>query len=341
MNINKAIVQGILKSANSDHVQIVERQAELNVDQRLIKLGNDVLEIYGKVSNNYGTFDSDVDTYQFPKFLQEYLSGQRQIFEFSISSTRLIAAKMGESMPSTGGYVLFLHYENQGRNWLMIVMLKLKPQTGIDQSSLDLTETLILDVQHLHEAARIDLDKWSAGDQPYLSFIKRRSSQDEVTKYFRRALGCTEYTDSRHNTIQTLKAVDAFCDEMDWSPERKQEARRATYNYCHDKSQNREAVNIQALSAHIYDQDPEAFIDFIREQDYAISETFSPHPASYSRFKRISGQMGSIKVSFDVDDVLNHVVNYQSVSNTLTITNVSAKLAQEIQKAKGDDSVTQ
>lgn len=62
---------------------------------------------------------------------------------------------MGEEAFATGGYPLFLHYDNQGQEWLLVAMLKLKPGTGVNDQTLELSDTLSFDIDHLHEAARI------------------------------------------------------------------------------------------------------------------------------------------------------------------------------------------
>ena len=335
MQISEAIVHGIDKEAQSNEVQIKYAEAVLSIDERLQNLGEGVLKVYGKSANNYGSFDSDRDTYRFPAFLEEYISGQSSFEEFTKRTSNLIADRMRESSASTGGYSLFLRYSSQGRDWLMIAMLKLKASTGIDFNTLTLTESSAFDMGHLHEAARIDLAKWQLDDQPYLSFVKRSGRQDEVTRYFRTALGCTEYTDSRKNTVQTIAAINDFCDANEFEPERRQQVRQAAYNYCEEKTRNNEPVNIVALSAILFDQEPMAFADFVRERNYPINETFSPHTATYKRLYRISGRSGNVSVSFDVEDLLNNRVDYDEENNALILRDIPRKLREEILKAKG------
>jgi nucleoid-associated protein len=79
-------------------------------------------------------------------------------------------------------YALFLRYTNVAADWLLLVMLKLKAGTGIHPATLTLNQTLSFDIDHLHEAARIDLAKWQANTQPYLSFIKKRTTSEDVTR---------------------------------------------------------------------------------------------------------------------------------------------------------------
>lgn len=337
MHIQEAIVHHIGKSANSDVVTETPRTVISPIDAVMSKLAEEVLGLYGKVSNMYGTFDPD-PVYQFESNLSTYIDSTHSFIDFSTQATHLIAIAMKDSLFSTGGYALFIRYQNQGREWLLIVMLKLKSQTGIDQNTLDLNQSLVFDIKHLNEAVRIDLQKWSIDDQPYLSFIKRGNADDQVTRYFRRALGCTDYTDSKKNTEQALKAVDAYCQSINASPEQKQVARRKIFEYCDEKRKANEPVNLIALSAILFDQTPDAFFDFIKSNNYSINDTFAPHRATYIRFHRIRGRVGSVQLSFDVEDLINGVVRYDSVANNIIVTNIPTGLSEEITSAHGSNA---
>lgn len=332
MQIYEAIVHHIGKVANSDDVSENPRTNVSPVDAMMTKLAEDVLGIYGRLNNMYGTFDPD-PIYQFQPNLTAYIAAAQTFVDFSTSATHLIAVAMKDSLLSTGGYVLFIRYENQGREWLLIVMLKLKSQTGIDEGTLDLNQSLVFDVKHLNEAARIDIGKWQSNEHPYVSFIKR--SDEQVTRYFRRALGCTDYTDSKKNTEQTLKAVEAFCLSITCTPDQKQAARRVTFEYCDEKRKANEPVNLVALSAKLFDQTPDAFIAFVKAENFPINDTFAPHRGTYIRFQRISKSFGTVKLSFDVADVINGVVDYVPATNSLMVRNIPSALAEEIQRAQG------
>ena len=335
MEIQEAVVHELDKAANIPDVVIRLRDACLPINEKLATLGDGVLKIYGKSTNNYGCFDPDQETYRFSALMAHYVSGKIPLLDFSQAASRLVAATMGASNAATGGYPIFLRYTSHGRDWLLVAMLKLRTGTGIDSQTLDLTDSLSFDISHLHEAARIDLERWKQNTQPYLSFIKRRSRED-VTQYFRLALGCTDYTDSRHNTRQAMNAVDAFGEAKNWTPEQKQNARRAAFNYCDENGQRNEHVNLSSLSARIFDQEPDAFANFVREEGYTVSETFSPHKDTYMRFQRISGRVGNVKLSFDVDDLLNDTIAYDAATNSLTVRGLSSTLRDEILKAQGN-----
>ncbi len=220
MQIQEAILHRICKAKNTTGVGSAttqKRTARLPGDKRLERTVEDILKIYNKSTSGYGTFDANETVYRFPVLLRDYTVGSADFIAFTRDATDLIAAKMGDESFSTGGYALFLRYTSQGQDWMLVAMLKLKPGTGVNELTLELSDTLSFDIDHLHEAARVDLGKWQADTQPYLSFIKRRQSGTEVSRYFREALGCTEYTDEKHHTGQMLEAFEAYARANAWT----------------------------------------------------------------------------------------------------------------------------
>jgi nucleoid-associated protein len=333
MNINEAILHHIAKEPNTsgaDAVRIHPRAEALAADQRLEQTVIDLLKVYGKSTSGYGTFDANQTVCRFPVLLSDYTNAQANLITFSQEATKLIADKMKNEHFATGGYALFLRYDNQGQDWVLVVMLKLKPGTGVDEQTLELSDTLSLDIEHLHEAARIDLAKWKNNEQPYLSFIKKRQGGADVSRYFREALGCTEYTDAQHNTETARTAYEDFCKDQKWSAAQKQAGRQRVYDYYEAKHQANEPVNLQALSAIIDDQNPEAFVTFVREKGFEVNDTFQPHRNTYRRLKRIARKFGSVNVSFEVDDVIAGRVDFDENNKCLVIKDPPDALIAEI-----------
>lgn len=333
MQIREAIIHHIEKQRNEVAGPVATRETQLPIDERLIAMVNDILQIYNRSVSGYGTFNPDRIVHTFPNLLDAYTTESEDFIPFSQSVTRLIRSKMARVSLATGGYPLFLRFTNQGQDWVLIAMLKLKAGTGINQSTLDLSDTLSFDVSHLHEAVRININKWQHDEQPYLSFVKKRASNQEVSHYFLDALGCTDYTDSKVNTSHILEALSDFCENSGWTPEQKSEARRRTYEYCEEKYNANESVNLASLSSRINDQQPEAFSDFVRDGDYEVGDTFEPNKSVYTRLKRIKGKVGNTNVSFDVVDIQSGNIDLDDANN-LIIRNVPATLAAEIRQHK-------
>lgn len=127
MQVQEAILHRIRKEKNTTgagSATTQKRTARLPVDKRLERTVEDILQIYGKSTSGYGTFDANEVVYRFPVLLRGYVAAGADFIAFTGEATDLIAAKMGDEAFSTGGYALFLRYANQGQDWMLVAMLR-------------------------------------------------------------------------------------------------------------------------------------------------------------------------------------------------------------------------
>jgi nucleoid-associated protein len=331
MKIVEAILHRIKKDRNTsgkNAAQVDPRSETLAVDKKLERTAYDLISAYTKSTSGYGIFDSDETVYRFPELLRNYVVQGDEFVQFTQEATKLIAVKMRDVSFSTGGYALFLRYSNQGRDWLLIAMLKLKIGTGVDEKTMELSDALTFDIDHLHEAARVDLGKWQNDTAPYLSFVKKRQGNQDISHYFREAIGCTEYTDAKYNTDQMRKAFSAFVQQNNWTPDQKQKGQQAIFEHCEAKRKENEDVNLKTLSALVDNQNP----------DDEIDDTFQPHKKTYNSFRRIYRKFGTVSLGFDVQDLMDGKVDYNEDNKCLTITNLPDELINEIKKYKQEDN---
>ena len=246
---------------------------------------------------------------------------------------------------SNGGYALFLRYTEAPNDFLLIAMLKLKPGAGIDEDSLALMATLSIDLDLLNEAARINLTRLQAREEPYLTFIKGARKKAEITEYFRDALSCMNYTNASEQTKQLIAAADDFVAQRDDLPtdelkqHEKLEARRRLYDCL---KANPSEVTLSTVAAAINPGEPEEFITFSKavvdgERKYRFDDRFKPDAKVTQTLRRIKGSIGTIRVSFDVDDVRSGTVAYDAAQDAIVIKRPPTGLRQEILDHVDDD----
>lgn len=293
--------------------------------------------MYGRQANSNGTLGVDPSVHKFPVALQEHISGRSGFIDFTHAALAFIAEEMGKAFLASGGYALFLRYEVDAQDFMLVVMLKLKPGAGIDAATLDLTETLNIDLSLLHEAARINLTRWRLAQQPYLTFIKgRTTSRSEVSDYFQSALACTNYTDSRHHTEAIIRAAKGYVvTRSDLTVAQKKEeiidVRRRLYECLHNHP---DEVSLTALAVAVHSQAPEDFIAHVqaRRDEYHLDDRFKPDRKSYIGLRRVAGKIGTVSLSFDVADVHERRVRYDESTNTIVISGPSPHLIEEIKQ---------
>lgn len=341
VQITEATIHQIEKAVQTqgpDSVTVLPRSALLPINGVLQRLCDSLVLLYTRVANSNGTLGVDPKAHKFPVHLKQYLSGGSGFMPFTLEAVRLIATKMDGAFLASGGYALFLRYINDAQDFVLVAMLKLKPGAGIAAGTLDLTETLNIDLAHLNEAARINLTRWQGDQQPYLSFIKGGTRQAGISDYFREALACTSYTDSKHHTEAVLRAARDFVEaRVDLTPEAKRtemlEMRRRLFD-CLDG--NREEVPLATVAAAVNPTAPEEFMAHIESRadsdGYHLDARFKPDRQSYIGLKRVRGKIGTVSLSFDVADVQAERVRYDAGTDSIIVTSPTDALKSAIQE---------
>lgn len=325
-----------VQTRGAGSITVHPRTAQLPVDAVLQRLCDSLVLMYTKAANSNGTLGTDPQAHRFPVHLREYLAGRTAFMPFTREAVALIAQQMQGSFLASGGYALFLRYRTESHDFVLVAMLKLKPGAGIDAGTLSLTETLNIDLAHLNEAARINLTRWQQDQQPYLTFIKGAARQAEISEYFRQALACTSFTDSKHHTEAVLRAAHDFVDaRADLSVQERREektAMRRRLFECLDS--NREEVPLATIAAAVNPLAPDAFLAHIRDRPegdgYNLDERFKPNRATYMGLKRLHAKMGTVSLSFDVADVQAERVRYDPQTDAVILQSPTESLKNSI-----------
>lgn len=338
MEIKNAIIHKLNKAqhtSGTESVTVQLRDGLLPVDDTLSTVCSQTLHLFQRKGNNTGTFGTDEDSHRFPIRVNDYLQGGEEFEHFTHHAVGIIRDKMSQSSAANGGHAFFVHYTSGDGDFLLVAMLKLREGAGIDEDSLALMPTLVIDTDKLHEAARVNLSRWSNDEQPYLTFIKGRGS-DEVTAYFRDALACEGYTSGRHHTSQVIRAAEAYVLQLDALS---QEEKRQRWIEVRERlfdcfAQNKEEVVLTAIAVAVEPGASNLFEDFVttgpQAQEFQVSHQFKPDREAYRGLKRVSGKIGTVSVAFDIDDVQQGRVAYDESSNALLIYAPTAELKREV-----------
>jgi len=341
IKITEATIHHLIKKEKTqgeNSLVVKPRTTVLPDDEVLQKLCTELVDMYGQVANNNGTLGIDPNDHKWPLVLRKYVEGELAFMQFTNESTGLIAEEMKNAFLSTGGYALFLRYRADAQDFLLVAMLKIKEGAGVDSETLDLKPTLNIDLAHLNEAARVNLTRWLANEQPHLTFIKGRAKSSPVSDYFREALACTNFTDSKHHTEKVIQAAKDFIEAQDWatSAEKLQANRQMRERLVACFEHSKIEVPLSTVAAAINPDAPDDFLIFIRDKigadSYNLNDRFAPHRKSYIGLKRVVGKMGSIAVSFDVADVLAERVKYDPDMDSLILTSPSDELKRIIKE---------
>jgi nucleoid-associated protein YejK len=193
-----------LKNIVLHHIKREENQTPvLNTSDHLLDRNNTIVKefveklvkSFGSKNPTYGAFQEDVLAYPFQTLVATYRVN-KDFLTFSVESMKLLEKEI-QVPQAKGGYVVFIHYEQNGIEFLITIMLDKAEQFTINDESLDIKKLKTLDIDKLARANRINFNKFESGIDLYLAFIK---GTRDVSSYFQKFIGNTDLTSSKKNS---------------------------------------------------------------------------------------------------------------------------------------------
>ncbi|MBA1191992.1 nucleoid-associated protein YejK [Pseudomonas entomophila] len=334
MPIRHCIVHLIDKKPDGSPAVLHARDSELTESDAIEHLLADLNDSYNaKQGKAWGLFHGESGAYPFSGWLKQYLEGQQDFTAFSKQAVEHLQALMEESNLSTGGHVLFAHYQQGMTDYLAIALLHHSDGVAVSDT-LDVTPSRHLDLGQLHLAARINLSEWQNNPQSkqYISFIKGRNGK-KVSEYFRDFIGCQEGVDGPGETRTLLKAFSDFVEQEDLPEETAREKTQTLVDYATSQTKRGEPVTLEELSSLIDEDRPKAFFDHIRNQDYGLSPEIPADKRTLNQFKRFTGRAEGLSISFE-SHLLGSKIEYDEEAGTLVIKGLPTQLVDQLKRRK-------
>lgn len=295
---------------------------------------------YTNSINGYGCIDKSENSI-FQLQLQDYRDGKIDFIKLSKLHVERIMTALSEGQQlkwATGGLIVFIEYLEAGNTYLLITMIKEKTAITFDRKNFNLDELLSIDMEKIHEGARIDIKKWENDQEPYVSFIKKSSK--DVSDYFRDSINCENYTSSTKYTKAVFDVLKDYSTDQEWDDETKKAKKQLLQdhfvNAINKKTDNGEPiVYLKEISVILNQDEPESFYTYVRQSNIEISDEFQPDRATVRRWKRYTLKSGTINVTFNVADFEQGNIVLTDDGN-IVITNISQKAKDDFSKAISD-----
>lgn len=334
MPIRHSIVHQIEKKPDGTPAILHIRQAELSESQAVENLLADLNDSYNaKQGKAWGYFHAESGAYPFSGWLAQYLDSTLDFVAFSQRAVEHLKNLMEASNLSTGGHVLFAHYQQGMTDYLAIALLHHSEGVTVT-AALDLAPARHLDLGQLHLAARLNLSEWrnNPHSKQYISFIKGRNGK-KVSDYFRDFIGCQEGVDAPSETRTLLKAFSDFVESEDLSEEQAREKTSALVDYASTQARLGEAITLEELSGLIDEERPKAFYEHIRNKDYGLAPEIPPDKRTLSQFRRFTGRGEGLSISFEAH-LLGGQVEYDEQQDLLIIRHLPTQLKDQLKRRK-------
>lgn len=334
MPIRHCIVHFIDKKPDGSPAVLHARDAELPVNQALENLMADLNDSYNaKQGKAWGFFHDESGAYPFSGWLKAYLDNERDFATFSRQAVEHLQKLMEESNLSTGGHVLFAHYQQGMTDYLAIALLHHSEGVTVTEA-LEVAPARHLDLGQLHLAARINLSEWQNNRQSkqYISFIKGRNGK-KVSDYFRDFIGCQEGADPEAETTTLLQAFQDYVGEADLPAEELKGKAKAMTSYVNSQSRQGEQVALEELSGVLDEENPRAFYDYIRHKDYGLAPEIPADKRTLNNFFKFYGKADGLSISFEAH-LLGERVEYDEGEDALVIRHPPKGLIQQLRNRK-------
>ena len=333
MPIRHCIVHLIEKKPDGTPAVLHARDAELGDSQAIENLLADLNESYNAKNKAWGFFHEESGAYPFSGWLSQYMEGNQDFTTFSREAVEHLQKLMEESNLSTGGHILFAHYQQGMTDYLAIALLHHSEGVAVNES-LEVTPSRHLDLGQLHLAARINISEWRNNKQSkqYISFIKGKGGK-KVSDYFRDFIGCQEGVDGPGETRTLLKAFSDFVENEDLPEEQAREKTSALVGYASSQAKIGEPVSLEELSGLIDEERPKAFYDHIRNKDYGLSPEIPADKRTLNQFRRFTGRAEGLSISFEAH-LLGSKVEYDEERDMLIIRQLPTQLVDQLKRRK-------
>ena len=332
MPIRHCIVHLIDKKPDGSPAVLHSRDSELATSQAMENLLADLNESYNaKQGKAWGLFHEESGAYPFSGWLKAYLDGEQDFTAFSRQAVEHLQKLMEESNLSTGGHVLFAHYQQGMTDYLAIALLHHSEGVAVTDA-LDVTPAKHLDLGQLHLAARINISEWQNNKQSkqYISFIKGKNGK-KVSDYFRDFIGCQEGVDGPGETRTLLKAFSDFVESEDLPEEQAREKTKTLVGYASGQAKLGEPITLEELSGLIDEERPKAFYEHIRNKDYGMAPEFPADKRTLSQFQRFTGRAEGLSISFEAH-LLGSKVEYDEGRDMLIIRQLPTQLKDQLKR---------
>ncbi|WP_288441959.1 nucleoid-associated protein YejK [uncultured Pseudomonas sp.] len=334
MPIRHCIVHLIDKKPDGSPAVLHARDSELGASNAIENLLADLNDSYNaKQGKAWGFFHGESGAYPLSGWLKQYLEAEKDFTAFSRLAVEHLQKLMEESNLSTGGHILFAHYQQGMTDYLAIALLHHSEGVAVD-AELDVKPSRHLDLGQLHLAARINLSEWknNQSSKQYISFIKGKNGK-KVSDYFRDFIGCQEGVDGPGETRTLLKAFSDFVESEDLPEESAREKTQTLVDYATTQTKLGEPVTLEELSSLIDEDRPKAFYDHIRNKDYGLSPEIPADKRTLNQFRRFTGRAEGLSISFEAH-LLGDRVEYDEAAGTLIIKGLPTTLVDQLKRRK-------
>ena len=331
ITVNQIVLHQLVKNVDGDSIKMesVLRDELLSITPEVEQMMLQLHQGYQNKGKAFGVFQENSI---FAQDLNRLLENEINFLNFSQQSTKLLAQELGKYNFADSGTLILCQYNFLATDYLFIALLDSRISMLVDEN-LEIHRTEYLDITQFDIAARINLTdlQVNANSNRYLTFIKGRVGR-KISDFFMDFLGAEEGLNPQVQNQCLLQAVSDYCEQGELNKEQTQAVKKQVFEYCKGQLASGDEIALTELSANLPTLNERPFVTFTEEQDYGLEETIPPVRSALKTLTKFSGSGKGVTLSFDAD-LLNNRIEWDPLTDTLTIKGIPPNLKDQLQKA--------
>lgn len=331
ITVNQIVLHQLVKHAENETttMESVLRDELLTITPEVEQMMLQLHQGYQNKGKAFGVFQENSI---FAQDLNRLLENEINFLNFSQQSTKLLAQELGKYNFADSGTLILCQYNFLATDYLFIALLDSRISMLVDEN-LEIRRTEYLDITQFDIAARINLTdlQVNANSNRYLTFIKGRVGR-KISDFFMDFLGAEEGLNPQVQNQCLLQAVSDYCEQGNLNKEQTQAVKKQVFEYCKGQLASGDEIALTELSANLPTLNERPFVTFTEEQDYGLEETIPPVRSALKTLTKFSGSGKGVTLSFDAD-LLNNRIEWNPLTDTLTIKGIPPNLKDQLQKA--------
>ncbi|MBS7128157.1 MAG: nucleoid-associated protein YejK [Haemophilus parainfluenzae] len=331
ITVNQIVLHQLVKHAENETttMESVLRDELLTITPEVEQMMLQLHQGYQNKGKAFGVFQENSI---FAQDLNRLLENEINFLNFSQQSTKLLAQELGKYNFADSGTLILCQYNFLATDYLFIALLDSRISMLVDEN-LEIRRTEYLDITQFDIAARINLTdlQVNANSNRYLTFIKGRVGR-KISDFFMDFLGAEEGLNPQVQNQCLLQAVSDYCEQGELNKEQTQAVKKQVFEYCKGQLASGDEIALTELSANLPTLNERPFVIFTEEQDYGLEETIPPVRSALKTLTKFSGSGKGVTLSFDAD-LLNNRIEWNPLTDTLTIKGIPPNLKDQLQKA--------
>ena len=331
ITVNQIVLHQLVKHAENETttMESVLRDELLTITPEVEQMMLQLHQGYQNKGKAFGVFQENSI---FAQDLNRLLENEINFLNFSQQSTKLLVQELGKYNFADSGTLILCQYNFLATDYLFIALLDSRISMLVDEN-LEIRRTEYLDITQFDIAARINLTdlQVNANSNRYLTFIKGRVGR-KISDFFMDFLGAEEGLNPQVQNQCLLQAVSDYCEQGELNKEQTQAVKKQVFEYCKGQLASGDEIALTELSANLPTLNERPFVTFTEEQDYGLEETIPPVRSALKTLTKFSGSGKGVTLSFDAD-LLNNRIEWDPLTDTLTIKGIPPNLKDQLQKA--------